>query len=200
MIKLLGVYDYTVILTYMSLASAIFGMIQATQDNFGISTACIFASGVCDAFDGAVARTKKDRTENEKAFGIQLDSLCDAIAFGAAPALLCYHMGVNSVIGQILIVLFCVCGVIRLAFFNVLESNRQKMEDGCNKGYRGLPITTSAIIFPVVYLFRFVLSASGFITLLHVVLGVTAFLFVLDFPVPKYDFKKWLVKAKLIKA
>ena len=62
MIKLIGVYDYTVILTYLSLLSAVFGMIQATNGNYNISIFCILFSGICDAFDGAVARTKKNRT------------------------------------------------------------------------------------------------------------------------------------------
>ena len=71
MIKLIGFYDYTVILTYLSLFSAVFGMIQAIHGNYNLSVFCLLLSGVCDAFDGTVARTKKDRTEDEKAFGIR---------------------------------------------------------------------------------------------------------------------------------
>ena len=43
-------------------------------------------SGLCDAYDGKVARMKKVRTEEEKAFGIQIDSLADMVAFGVLPA------------------------------------------------------------------------------------------------------------------
>ena len=42
--------------------------------------------GLCDAFDGKVARTKKNRTEQMKQFGIQIDSLSDLVAFGVLPA------------------------------------------------------------------------------------------------------------------
>ena len=199
MIKLIGVYDYTVILTYLSLFSAVFSMIQAMNGNYTVSVLCIFFSGVCDAFDGTVARMKKDRTEDEKSFGIQLDSLVDTVSFGVAPAFLCYCMGVDSLIGLAILMVFCMCGVCRLAFFNVLEMNRQKTEGGCNKAYRGLPITTSSMILPCVYGFRFVIPEELFVGLLHVVMAVTAFLFVLDFTVPKYDFKKPLVKLGLIK-
>lgn len=198
MIKLIGFYDYTVILTYLSLFSAVFGMIQAIHGNYNLSVFCLLLSGVCDAFDGTVARTKKDRTEDEKAFGIQLDSLCDVVSFGIAPAFLCYFMGVDGTIGMFILFFFCLCGVIRLAFFNVLEMNRQKEEEGCNKSYRGLPITSSSIILPFTYCFRFILPASVFEGLLHVVLCVVAFLFVLDFSVPKYDFKKVLVKLRIL--
>ena len=89
---LIGVYDYTVILTYMSLLSATFGMVQATRGHYTLAVLCVLFAGICDAFDGAVARTKKNRTEDEKNFGIQLDSLCDVISFGFFPAFLCFHM------------------------------------------------------------------------------------------------------------
>ena len=199
MMKLIGFYDYTVLLTYLSLFSAVVSMIQAVHGNYGISVCCILLSGICDAFDGTVARMKKNRTEDEKAFGIQLDSLVDAISFGVAPAFLCYSMGVNSLIGIVLLFLFCMCGVSRLAFFNVLEMKRQQTEGGCNKTYRGLPITSSSMILPCVYCFRFVMLQEMFVVLLHAVIALTAFLFVLDFSVPKYDFKKLLVKAGIVK-
>ena len=188
--KLIGVYDYTVILTYMSLISAIIGIVQASKGSFGVAVLCILASGVCDAFDGMVARTKKNRTEDEKSFGIQLDSLCDVVSFGVAPAFLCYCMGVDGVLGLICVCLYSLCALIRLAFFNVLETKRQQVEGGCNKFYRGLPVTSISIIFPLVYLLRGVLSDDIFVGILHGMLIVVAFLFVLDFKVPKIDIRK----------
>lgn len=190
--KLLGVYDYTVILTYLSLFSAVFGMIQATKGYFTLAVICLFLSGFCDAFDGMVARTKKDRTDDEKAFGIQLDSLCDVIAFGVFPAFLCYHMGVDGAFGILTAFLFCLCAVIRLAFFNVLEGKRQRTEGGCNKTYRGLPVTSISIVLPVVYVLKFFLPGEVFVGLLHVMLLAVAFLFILDFSVKKPDWKKIL--------
>ena len=85
--RLIGFYDYTVVLTYASMVSAVLGMVFAHKGAFGGAMLCLFLSGFCDAFDGTVARTKKNRTEDEKAFGIQLDSLVDVVSFGVAPAL-----------------------------------------------------------------------------------------------------------------
>ena len=192
MIKFIGVYDYTVILTYLSLFSAVFGMICAVDGEFNTSIVCLLIAGICDAFDGTVARTKKDRTEDEKAFGIQLDSLCDVISFGVFPACLCHSMGVNGKIGMLIGFFYCLCAVIRLAFFNVLEANRQKTEGGCNKTYRGLPVTSISIILPFIYGFQFILPERIFTLLLHVVLVVVAFLFILDFSVRKPDIQKLL--------
>ena len=188
--KLIGFYDYTVILTYLSLVSAVIGMVSASRGSFGTAIVCILVSGICDAFDGTVARTKKNRTEDEKNFGIQLDSLCDVVSFGVAPAFLCYHMGVDGIFGMICVCLFSLCALIRLAFFNVLEAKRQQVEEGCNKYYRGLPVTSISMIFPVVYLLRGVCSGEVFTGILHGMLIIVAFLFVLDFKVKKFDIRK----------
>ena len=192
--KFIGFYDYTVILTYMSLVSAMTGMILASRGRFTAAVICLVVCGICDAFDGTVARSKKNRTEDEKAFGIQIDSLCDAVSFGVFPALLCYHMGVDSVPGIVILCLFALCGVIRLAFFNVEEGKRQQTEGGCNKTYRGLPITTSSIILPLVYMTRAFLPGRIFRAVLHIVMALTGFLFVLDFSVKKMDVSKILAR------
>jgi len=185
MLRFIGFYDYTVILTYISLLSAVFGMVLAHLGSFTAAILCLMVSGVCDAFDGTVARSKKDRTADEKAFGIQLDSLCDVVSFGIFPAFLCYCMGMESIIGLVILGTYCTCAVIRLAFFNVLEAKRQQEEGGSNKVYRGLPVTTISIIFPMVYLLRFFLPKTVFIILLHVMAGAVAFLFILDVPIRK---------------
>ena len=190
--RFIGFYDYTVILTYMSLISAVLGTIFAHKGVFGAAMLCLFLSGFCDAFDGKVARTKKNRTDDEKAFGIQLDSLCDVVSFGVAPAFSLYCMGVSSTLGIIILCTYCVCAVIRLAFFNVQEAKRQQVESGSNKYYRGLPVTTSALILPVFYLLKPLLPGKVFVTGLYILAAVTAFLFVYDFRVKKPDLGKLL--------
>ena len=72
---MLGVYDYTVILTYISLLVSVGGMFFSVTGHLRLAVLCLAVSGLCDMFDGKIARTKKDRTEDEKRFGIQIDSL-----------------------------------------------------------------------------------------------------------------------------
>lgn len=192
MLRFIGFYDYTVILTYMSLFSAICGMVKAAEGADTFAIVCLFLSGICDAFDGTVARSKKNRTEGEKAFGIQIDSLCDVISFGICPAFLCYHMGTDGVVGLLCMFAYSLCAVIRLGYFNVIESKRQETEGGCNKEYHGLPVTSIAIIFPLVYLLKGLLPAAIFTALLHVMLALVAFLFILDFTVKKPNLQKIL--------
>lgn len=187
--RLLGVYDYTVILTYVGLLSTVVGITQALHGDYKAAVFCLALSGICDAFDGRIARTKKNRTQREKSFGIQLDSLCDVICFGIFPALICYLLGVRGVLGLILVCFYCLCAVIRLSFFNVLEMERQQSEDGCNKTYHGLPVTSMAVLLPMMFWLQFVVSQLTFLVLLHVLLGVVGFLFILDFPLKKPGLK-----------
>jgi len=190
--RFIGFYDYTVILTYLSLLSAVGGIILAGQDRFTAAVLCLMFSGVCDAFDGAVARSKKNRTDDEKAFGIQIDSLCDAVSFGLMPALFGYHYGLDGWIGVAIVAVYVLCAVIRLGFFNVLEGKRQQTEGGCNKIYRGMPVTTISILLPAVYLMCTFLSEPVAEGVLHGLLAVSAFLFVLDVPVKKPQLDKLL--------
>ena len=69
-----GIYNYTVIITYLSLISAGLGMYFSANGSFKAALFCLLLSGLCDMIDGPVARTRK-RTETEKKFGIQIDSL-----------------------------------------------------------------------------------------------------------------------------
>ena len=167
---MIGFYNYTVILTYMSLISAITGMMFAHAGVFGAAIFCLALSGFFDMFDGKVARRKKDRTDDEKLFGIQLDSLCDVVAFGAFPSYLCYCMGVQGRLGFLAVMFYCICGVIRLAYFNVIETNHFFSEEEHEKVYYGLPITSAAVIFPLVYLLKGIFTASAYNAILTVLL------------------------------
>lgn len=199
MFRFIGFYDYTVILTYLSLISSVFGITQAVQGKFHIAVACLAISGLCDAFDGRVARTKKNRTKDQRNFGIQLDSLCDAICFGLFPALICFYMGANGALGLGIMFFYGLCAVIRLAFFNVLEIRRQQEEDGgCNKTYRGLPVTSISVILPLFFLLQFLVPGSVFHVLLYVVPAVVGFLFIFDFSLPKPGLRGILIMIAIV--
>ena len=105
-------------------------------------------------FDGKVARTKKDRTPEECQFGIQLDSLCDVICFGVLPGAIGIAIGMTEWWFILINVIFAVTAVIRLAYFNVTEELRQSTTKAARISYEGLPVTSSAVIFPFIYCFK----------------------------------------------
>ena len=189
MLKFIGFYDYTVILTYLSLLSSVYGMTQAIHGDYKEAIFCLAFSGICDAFDGRVARSKKNRTDDERAFGIQLDSLCDIVCFGVYPALICYLLGVRGTLGLGIVFYYCLCALIRLAFFNVIEEKRQQEEGGANKIYRGLPVTTISFILPLFFWLQFMMSDYVFLVLLHGLLILVGTLFIVDFPLKKPGLK-----------
>ena len=181
---MLGIYDYTVVLTYVSLMVSIGGMMLSVNGHLNLAVLCLAISGLCDMFDGKIARTKKDRTEDEKKFGIQIDSLCDVVCFGVFPALICYCLGMDRIPGIIILCLYCVASVIRLGYFNVMEEKRQNETSELRQYYQGLPITSMAIILPFIYLLRKGCGAN-FLLVIHVAVVVVGVLFIRDIKVKK---------------
>ena len=99
----------------------------------------IFGGMLFDALDGSAARM----TGQESDFGAQLDSLCDAITFGTAPAVLVWRYNSLELLPLKLTwaigVLFALCVLIRLARFNV-----ETDEDDTHEGFEGLPSPAAA--------------------------------------------------------
>ena len=95
----------------------------------------------------------------------------------------------RGALGLAIAFFYCTCAVIRLAFFNVLEGKRQQSEGGCNKTYRGLPVTSISFILPLAFWLQFLMPDMAFLVLLHILLLVVGFLFILDFPMPKPGLK-----------
>ena len=180
----LGFYDYTVVLTYISLGISVFGITMALEGNFRMAIFCLALLGLCDMFDGKIARTKKNRTEDEKNFGIQIDSLCDVVCFGVFPAMICYCLGVNTPAGVAALIFYSIASVIRLAYFNVTEAKRQTQTEENRKYYQGLPITSMAIILPFLYLMRRYYMIH-FLIVIHIAVIIVGLLFILNIKVKK---------------
>ncbi len=215
---MIGFYDYTVILTYMSLLSAGTG-IFVTLSGAGHpywGTFFLLFCGLCDAFDGIVARTKKDRSELERNFGIQIDSLSDLIAFGVLPA--CIGMSLvhtspflQQVFGSrrdnfplklvsfalfAVLVLYILAALVRLAYFNVTEEERQRTESGRRRSFVGLPVTSAALIFPSVMLLRYIIEFDISVIYFPVTL-VTGFLFLAKIQIPKPGLRGVLIMVAI---
>ncbi|QDS90603.1 CDP-alcohol phosphatidyltransferase [Rosistilla ulvae] len=111
----------------------------STENKLFAAGCLIFAGMLFDAFDGWAARATKQTSE----FGAQLDSLCDAITFGVAPAVLVWQY--SNVLPLRVIypigVLFTLCTILRLARFNV-ETPSDDAED--HAYFEGLPSPAAA--------------------------------------------------------
>lgn len=215
---MIGCYDYTVVLTYLSMLSATSGIMLCLNDigHPYLGMFFLMFCGLCDAFDGKVARTKKNRTDSMKKFGIQIDSLSDLVAFGVLPAcigiamlrssiefltfpnikFLHLHLAdkpmVIKVVLTIIAVFYALAAMIRLAYFNVLEEERQETESGVRKTYIGLPVTSAALVFPTILLLHIFCNAD--LTLLYFLfLVIVGVLFISEIQVKKPTTKGILI-------
>jgi CDP-diacylglycerol--serine O-phosphatidyltransferase len=101
------------------------------------------AALVFDLLDGYVARLDRKR---QSVLGADLDSLADVISFGVAPAVLGFTLGMRGGWDMLILTYFVVCGVSRLARFNVTASALADESTGKVKYFEGTPIPTSVLL------------------------------------------------------
>ena len=109
--------------------------------------ALIPAALVFDVLDGRVARWR----QKSSAMGRELDSFADVISFGVAPAAIAYGCGMQGLWDRVVLVFFVVCGVSRLARYNITAV---KLSDGGDKVkyFEGTPIPTSLLLVIVLWI------------------------------------------------
>ena len=184
---MIGFYNYTVILTYIGTVFGFTGITYTLCGNLKMALICLLGAGLCDMFDGKIASTKKDRTKDEKRFGVQIDSLSDLICFGALPALIGFLYSGTKTWFIPISAAYLLCALIRLAWFNVDEENRQERENTSRETFRGMPVTTSAIIIPaciaLAHIFKF--SACLHTVVATVLVVGIAIAFITPFPLKK---------------
>lgn len=187
---LIGVYNPTIWLTYIGVFCAIIGIgLLLCAGSMDTAMILLILSGVCDMFDGVVARRFK-RTEQEKQFGIQLDSLADTVSFGVFPAAILVSVAGGSIPGILIACFYVFAGIMRLGWFNVTTED--------NKGfYQGLPITFCALIIPLCYLVLRLLKLDIFHLVFPVVFACLGLLFILNFRIKKPGMRVLLLLAAL---
>ncbi len=163
------------IANFLTLLNVIFGtlsIIVSINGRYRWALALILLASVADRYDGWVAR----RLGTSSEMGVQLDSLGDSISFGVAPALLIYmslfkpmQPGVLKIALTVCVVIYIICGVFRLARYNI---------KGLDEGYfEGMPITIAGMTLAFLTLLSRELSllVYGFLLLLLAVLMVSKF-------------------------
>jgi CDP-diacylglycerol--serine O-phosphatidyltransferase len=98
---------------------------------------------IFDVLDGYVARLNRKR---QSVLGADLDSLADVISFGVAPAVLGFTLGLRGGWDMLVLTFFVICGVSRLARFNVTAAALSDSDTGKVKYFEGTPIPTSIVI------------------------------------------------------
>ena len=137
-VKSKSIYVLPNAFTAAALFAAFYGIIQAMNGNFSVAAIAVFFSMLFDGMDGRVARL----THTQSEFGVQMDSLADAVSFGLAPALIVYEYALVALgkLGWATAFIYALCALLRLARFN------------CNVGvvsknyFQGLPSPAAAAL------------------------------------------------------
>jgi len=137
--------------TLFNLSLGVLSIINILAENYFLAALLILLAALMDRFDGKLAR----KFDAESDLGKELDSLCDLISFGVAPAILIWasHLIDYGVIGMAIIILFPIAGAYRLARYNVTEF------EGV---YMGIPITVSGGIVALVNLYSMNYNTSTY--------------------------------------
>ena len=129
------------LITLSAMACGLIAVTFATvQDAHATAASFVMLAAFLDLLDGRVARMTNTQSE----FGVQLDSLSDAIAFGVAPSLMMYAFALRPLgnLGLAACCAYTACAIVRLARFNVHASNK----DGPGRFMVGLSVPVSAAI------------------------------------------------------
>lgn len=185
--KFIGCYNHSVILTYFGIFIALLGIINV--ENLHTSMLCLIMAGICDLYDGAIARKVK-RTDLEKEFGKEIDSLADVIGSLALPFFIlievCQRYEINIIFGILIGILYVLMGITRLAWFNITTDLKKIEEDKKyyrTQYYQGMPVTYAALVFPLLYLFFRTFSSFGVILCISYI--IMSFLFVFNLKIKK---------------
>ncbi|MGH7841222.1 MAG: CDP-diacylglycerol--serine O-phosphatidyltransferase [Candidatus Binataceae bacterium] len=131
-----GVFVVPATITSLGLLAGFYSMISSIDAHFEFAAVMIALAFVCDGLDGRVARLSRSSSQ----FGIELDSLADVVAFGAAPAALAYAWALRPLgaVGAVISGLYVIAGALRLARFNVQTGSVDK------RRFVGLPVPGAA--------------------------------------------------------
>lgn len=135
------------LLTSANVGMGMLSILAAAAGEFDLAVYLLVGAVILDMADGPVARLLRGTSR----FGQQMDSLSDCASFCVAPALLVYWAVLHELgrFGAAVAFVYLICGVLRLARFNVTE-------DAHSKSHRsvGLPVPVGAGYLMAVVLMR----------------------------------------------
>lgn len=147
---MLRFFDPANAVTLTGLASALACALLAATARPAWAVIALIVSGLCDFLDGAIAR-KLDRSEEARRFGGALDTVVDGCAFGLAPAVLLFSVGMRSPLELGVLAGFVGAAVWRLAYFDTVGFASEEER----RAYTGLPTTYVALVIPLALLAGF---------------------------------------------
>ena len=178
------------ILTLVSLCAGLTAMRFGFDGKWKLAVLAILIAAILDGLDGRIARILKGASK----FGAELDSLADFVSFGVAPAAMLYLWTMKDAgrFGWILVLLFSVCCVLRLARFNTLLEEPD-LPPWAHNFFAGVPAPMGAglVLLPMILSFQIEAGFFNHSVVVGVFLVVVSALLVSR--IPTFSFKRFKV-------
>jgi len=177
--------------TTANLAAGFYAIVKAMDGDYDRAALALVVAGVCDNVDGRLAR----RTHTTSRFGVEYDSIADAVSFGVAPAMIAFTAGELADLGWtgwVLAFMYTACAALRLARFNVSPMR-------WHGRFEGLPSPAAAGCVAASVWFAGFLRESGLPLDLPAVLpglGAAALGLLMVSPIPYRSFKEVKVRGR----
>lgn len=180
---IIGYYNIANFITLTGLSASLCSCFLAFAGHYKAAVIVFMLAGLCDMFDGKVARATFRGDMKRKTFGVQIDTVCDVVSFGVAPGILAFAFGFRDVADIVIYILFACLGAIRLAYFNTQALT--ETTDLNMKYFTGMPIPAICFAIPPLALLMTVLQPEVTHWLFKAVYALIGISFVLNFRMKK---------------
>ena len=183
-------------LTVAAICAGITAIRMGVQGDYVRAVQLLLVAGILDGLDGRLARLLRSTS----AMGAELDSLADFVNFGVAAPMVIYLWGLQEMrhAGWIAVLFFAVCGVMRLARFNV-SSREEGAKGGSGAYFQGLPAPAGALLAMLPMFFTFAVPGLSQPPAPLVALYMAGVGFLMISPVPIWSFKKTRISRETVK-
>lgn len=178
----IGIYSLSVLFSYIAVILSFGSCYFALNGNLKITLILYLLVGLIDVLDGKFAGLFK-RNDFEKKYGVQIDTVLDVFNYSAVPIVILYFLGFKEIIDIILYVVYIFCVTTRLAYFNTLV-------DDDNKVFYGVPSTMIVFGLPVMLI---VYTLTNSIWLFRLLLLFMSLSFIVNIKIKKSRSKKFFI-------
>lgn len=170
----IGIYSLSVLFSYVAVILSFLACYFVTIENIKLALIMFLLVGMIDVLDGKFANLFK-RTDFEKKYGVQIDTVIDVFNYSAVPVVLLYLMGFNQLIDVLFYGVYVFCVTSRLAYFNTMVDDNKNI-------FYGVPSTMIVVFLPIMII---VYTLTNSIWLLRGLLLAISLSFIINVKIKK---------------
>lgn len=182
----IGIYSLSVLFSYIGVIFAFISCFFSITGNLKLSLIMFMITGLIDALDGKFANLFK-RTNKEKLYGFQIDSILDTFNYAAIPLVILYFNGLNKLIDIPIFIFYTFCTTTRLAYFNT-------MIDESKHYFFGVPSTMITFLLPFAFIISKLLNSLWVLRILFILIAIS---FITNIKIKKYRNIKFYISIVL---